>query len=131
LIFAFDPEKSAELIADETIRKTITILTQVLYAWLMTFGLLGVFEVLLTKERRWVRYLSDSSYWMYLVHLPLIIAGQTLLLSVEMPAFAKFALLANISTVFLLVSYALFVRYTPIGMLLNGKRTRPRQTASD
>lgn len=131
LVFAFDTQRSAELIASETIRLFVTNLTQVLYAWLMTFGLLGLFESVLTKERYWVRYLSDSSYWLYLVHLPLIIAGQALLLSVDLPAVTKFALLASIGTVILLATYALFVRHTPIGTLLNGKRARIRQVSPD
>ena len=109
-------------------------LSQVLYAWLMTFGLLGLFEAVLAKERRWVRYLSDSSYWMYLAHLPLILVGQALLLTVEMSPIMKTLVLTNGSALLLLVTYALFIRYTPIGTLLNGKRTRARDgltSASD
>jgi len=131
LIFAYDTQRSTELIANETLRLFVMHLMQVLYAWLMTFGLLGLFETVLNKERYWVRYLSDSSYWLYLVHLPLIIAGQALLLSVDLPAIAKFALLAGIGTTILLATYALFVRYTPIGTLLNGKRARIQRAGSE
>ena len=84
-----------------------------------------LFEAVLAKERRWVRYLSDSSYWMYLAHLPLILVGQALLLTVEMSPIVKTLVLTNGSALVLLVTYALFIRYTPIGTLLNGKRTRP------
>ena len=130
LIFAFDTEKATKLVADDSVRMAITNVLQVLYAWLMTFGLLGLFEALLAKERRWVRYVSDSSYWLYLAHLPLIVAGQTILLSVDMHATGKFALLVTGGTLILLVTYALFVRHTPIGHLLNGKRPRSGQADS-
>lgn len=132
LILGYDAERSAKLVADESLRRMLMNLTQVLYAWLMTFGLLGLFEAVLAKERRWVRYLSDSSYWMYLAHLPLILVGQALLLTVEMSPIVKTLVLTNGSALVLLVTYALFIRYTPIGTLLNGKRTRPgRAVAKD
>ena len=39
----------------------------------------------------------------------------------------KFALICVVITGFLLLCYQGFVRYTPLGTLLNGKRTRPGQ----
>ena len=68
-----------ELAGDDATRRLLANLGQVLYAWLMIFGLMGLFETLLSRERPGVRYVSDSSYWLYLVHVPLIIAGQALL----------------------------------------------------
>jgi hypothetical protein len=69
-----------------------------------------------------VRYVSDSSYWLYLVHVPLIIAGQALLRGLDLPAVVKFTLLIAVATAILLVSYRFLVRYTWIGRLLNGPR---------
>ncbi|MCP4966050.1 MAG: acyltransferase family protein [bacterium] len=71
------------------------------------------------------RYLSDSAYWLYLAHLPLIIAGQALIRDWDTPASVRFLGLCAISTLILLASYQLFIRYTPIGWLLNGRRTPP------
>jgi hypothetical protein len=45
----------------------------------MAFGCVGMFRSLLTRENRVIRYLSDSSYWLYLAHLPLCIVGQALI----------------------------------------------------
>jgi peptidoglycan/LPS O-acetylase OafA/YrhL len=99
---------------------------QVLYAWLMTFGLLGLCQALLAHDRPWVRFVSDSSYWLYLVHLPLVIFGQGLLLRTGWPALVEFGVLLVASSAVLLVSYRYLVRYTPIGTLLNGRRVRER-----
>jgi peptidoglycan/LPS O-acetylase OafA/YrhL len=77
-----------------------------------------------------VRYVSDSSYWLYLVHLPLIIVGQVLVRGLELPAMVKFTVLVAGATVILLVSYQLLVRYTWIGRLLNGPRTRRQSHGS-
>ncbi len=72
-----------------------------------------------------MRYVSDSSYWLYLVHLPLIMIVQAAVRTWELPVFIKFALVCTVTTAILLASYQLFVRYTPIGTLLNGPRHRP------
>ena len=70
-----------------------------------------------------MRYVSDSSYWQYLVHVPLVIAGQALLRELNLPAMVKLTLLIAVATAILLVSYRFLVRYTWIGRLLNGPRT--------
>lgn len=124
LMFGSDTERAAGSLPDEVVRRWVSALLQVLYAWLMTLGVLGLFESLLTKDRPWVRYVSDSSYWLYLVHLPLIILGQAVLLRTALPPLAEFVILTLATTAALLVSYHFVVRYTPVGTLLNGKRTR-------
>jgi peptidoglycan/LPS O-acetylase OafA/YrhL len=100
-------------------------LAQVIYAWAMCFGLIGLFRRFLAQERRGARYLSDSSYWLYLAHLPLIIVTGAWIRDWDLPAGVKFIGVTVAVTIVLLVSYQLFVRYSPIGTLLNGKRTRP------
>ena len=103
----------------------LTAVLQAAYAWLMCFGTMGLFLIVASRERAWVRYVSDSSYWVYLWHLPLIIGGQWLLLSVNLSVHLKFVLIFAGVVGLLLVVYHLGVRYTPIGTMLNGKRTRP------
>jgi peptidoglycan/LPS O-acetylase OafA/YrhL len=98
---------------------------EVLYTWLMVFGLMGLFSKLFGRERRWMRYISDSSYWLYLAHLPLIMIAQWFVKDWELSPFLKFPLVCAAVTLVLLLSYQLFVRYTPIGTFLNGRRRRP------
>ena len=93
--------------------------------WMMLWCLLAA--------RRWLagrnammRWLADASYWVYLVHLPLLFAIQYRLIDVQMHWGAKFAI-ATLSTLALsFASYQLLVRHTVIGSLLNGKRSRAR-----
>ena len=75
-----------------------------------------------------MRYLSDSAYWLHLAHLPLVIVAQSWIRNWDLLAGVKFVGLTAAVTVLLLISYPLFVRYTPLGTLLNGKRTRPQKT---
>ena len=43
------------------------------YTWGMVVGLIGACRHFLRTERRGARYLADASYWMYLMHLPLLV----------------------------------------------------------
>jgi peptidoglycan/LPS O-acetylase OafA/YrhL len=105
-----------------------SVLIQASYAWLMTFGLMGIFSRVLSRESRVMRYLSDASYWLYLAHIPLIIAVQYWVRDWPLSAFVKFPIVCVVTSTVLLVSYQLFIRYTPIGTLLNGKHFRGEST---
>jgi hypothetical protein len=99
----------------------LNLLMQTLLIWNMAFGMMGMFHALIKKENIFIRYLSDSSYWIYIVHLPLVIVLQFLVKEWPTSAFLKF-LLINIATITLLLfSYHLLVRSTWIGWLLNGR----------
>ena len=103
----------------------MTVLFQSIFAWAMTFGCMGLFRALIRRENRTIRYISDSSYWLYLAHLALIVAGQMLVRDWPMPALVKLSLVFVFATGVLLVMYQLMVRYTWVGTMLNGKRFRP------
>ena len=96
----------------------------------MCFGSMGLFRWIASKERFWVRYLSDASYWLYLCHLPLVIGAQMLLVRWPVSVHLKFVLISTAVVAFLLLPYQTGVRYTVIGTILNGPRTRrPAQPA--
>ena len=108
-------------------RRPLSVLLQATYAWLMTFGAMGMFRSLFAAENKVMRYMSDSSYWLYLVHLPLIIVVQLLVCSWLLPSSLKFFLVCTLTIVLSLVSYQWCVRYTLLGTLLNGPRRRPER----
>ncbi len=97
---------------------------QVAFTWLVCFGLMGLFRCVAVKERFWVRYMSDASYWLYLCHLPLVVGGQMLVLNWPVSVHLKFGLICTVVVAVLLVVYQFGVRYTLIGTMLNGPRTR-------
>ena len=99
---------------------------QVSFAWLASFGMMGLFRWVAGRERYWVRYMSDASYWIYLWHLPLIIGGQLLATAWQMGPHAAYLLICAAATAVLLAAYQLGVRYTFIGATLNGPRQRRR-----
>jgi len=105
--------------------RVLSVFVQAAFPWLMTFGLMGVFRRVCAVESPSMRYLSDSAYWLYLVHLPLIIGAQYVVRDWPIPAVAKFLLIVVVVTSFLLWTYQVMVRYTWLGRFLNGPRTRP------
>ena len=109
---------------EEDWAKPLAIVLQMAFAWLMCFGLIGLFRLIASRERFWVRYVSDASYWLYLWHLPLIVIAFELLVGWRIGSHIKFVLINVSVTALLLVVYQFAVRYTPIGTMLNGKRTR-------
>lgn len=94
------------------------------YAWLMIYGCLGLFRQLFSRPNPTMRYLSDSSYWLYLAHLPLVMALQIALMNVALPSYLKLLIICAITFAILLLSYQFMVRYTWIGTMLNGKKYR-------
>ena len=98
---------------------------QAAYPWFITFGLMGLFRRYCPADNATMRYLSDSAYWLYLAHLPLIIAAQLAVKDWPIPALAKFLLIVTVVTAFLLWTYQTLVRYTWLGRFLNGPRARP------
>lgn len=98
---------------------------QVLYAWGITIGLIGLVRAIPGLHRPWVRYTSDASYWMYLAHLPLVLLIVPWVAVVGLAWPLTFVVSGLLVTGLLLWSYQSFIRYGAVGRLLNGPRTRP------
>jgi glucan biosynthesis protein C len=91
----------------------------------MVYGSIGFFLRYFRSESSLWRYISDASYWMYLIHLMIIAGLQVFLLNFPLPALVKFASILTLTFVITLVSYHYFIRYTWVGNLLHGKRQKP------
>lgn len=102
--------------------RLVATLLQAAYAWAMCAGLMGLFRRFIRRERFWIRYLSDASYWMYLAHMPLVLLAQSWVRDWPLAAVWKFLMVCGGVSVILLVTYQLLVRPTWVGRLLNGPR---------
>lgn len=105
----------------------VSTLVEAACAWLMCFGLMGLFRWVASRESITVLYFSDASYWTYLVHLPLVIAGQLVVVGMPVHYHFKFLIVCAGVTLIVLATYQFAVRYTIIGRTLNGPRTRRQQ----
>ena len=96
-----------------------------LLGWSLVVLFLGAFVKWGAQPRPWVSYLSDASYWCYLVHLPIVVALQILVADLAWPGLLKYAIVMTGTIAACLGSYHAAVRYTFIGAALNGPRERP------
>lgn len=99
-----------------------------LIGWSMVLLFLGAFVRWGERPRAWVSYVSDASYWCYLLHLPVVVALQILVADLPWPGLLKYALLMTVTIAVCLGTYHAFVRYTFLGAALNGPRERPGQS---
>ena len=66
--------------------RLLATVLQPAYAWAMSLGLIGLFCRLFPHPRSAVSWLADASYWMYLVHVPLVMVAQLLVREWPLPA---------------------------------------------
>ena len=104
----------------------LTNLCQLFFAWLMIFGFIGFFRRFFSKENKKVRYISDASYWIYIAHMPLIFGLQFWVSKWPYSSFLKFLFIFTITLGILILIYESAIRYTWVGTMLNGKRTREK-----
>ena len=81
-------------------------------------------ERYLSRESKVLRYVSGSSYWVYLVHLPVLLWVQALIGNLDLDVWAKLAIAIGATSTISLLAYELFVRHTFLGAFLNGRRAR-------
>jgi glucan biosynthesis protein C len=90
--------------------------------WLLILGVAGLFLRYLGDHSAYRRYLCDSSYFLYIAHMPVIIAFQLLLRDVPLPPLAKIFIALAATIAVLMPIYRFAVRPTFIGAVLNGRR---------
>ena len=85
-----------------------------LIIWLLVLGVTGFFLRGNDRPNRFLRYLADASYWLYLVHFPLMIWTPILLAPLQAPVLIKLSLVLVITSGLMLAAYELLVRSTPL-----------------
>jgi glucan biosynthesis protein C len=95
--------------------------------WASLLALIGIANRYLNRPRPTLRYLADSSYWIYLSHMPALVLIVGLLALTTLGTATQFGIVMLCSLAASLITYPLFVRYTVIGRVLNGPRERARK----
>lgn len=93
--------------------------------WSLVWCTIGLFRKTCRKPNAIIRYVADSSYWMYLLHLPIVVWLQVALSEAPLNWAVKLAIVSFGTFGLCLLSYDLFVRSTFLGAIINGRR-RPR-----
>ena len=98
--------------------------------WGWSFAVVGGATRFLAHASDTVRYVADASYWIYLVHLPVVAAMQVLVGHQPWHWTVKFPLVVIVSFAVLFLSYRALVRPTFIGQILNGRKYPRTSNAS-
>jgi glucans biosynthesis protein C len=91
---------------------------------LLTVGFIGLFNGTVKKSKPFWSYIADSAYWVYLIHMPIVLTTQLLLLNSPVPGLLRFPVVILVAVVISFSSYHFFIRYTWVGTLLNGQRVK-------
>jgi hypothetical protein len=100
-----------------------------LFPWLTVFGALGTLLRTRPAKGPLMRSLTESSFWIYLIHVPVVALIQLALLPTAWPVPVKFAIVTAAGLGLSLASYGPCVRHSLIGAVVNGARKRAPRSA--
>jgi len=92
--------------------------------WFLLYGFIGFFLKYFNNYSARGRYLSNASYWIYLVHFPMVFFLQAAFININLSVYLKFTLVVVISLALSMLSYHYLVRDRFIGRFLNGGKTK-------
>lgn len=84
----------------------------------LAFGVIGIFLRLVKHESRAWAYLTKSSYWVYLVHLPIVFVLLNLFSHLGIPALPNVFLTFLCASGLSFLGYEILVRRTPLNRIL-------------
>ncbi len=92
--------------------------------WSLVLLTIGLFKKFFDRPNPAIRYVADSSYWLYLVHLPVVLWLQVAFAELPWHWSLKLAAISVITVGLSLLIYDLLIRPTLIGRTLNGLRKK-------
>jgi peptidoglycan/LPS O-acetylase OafA/YrhL len=115
---------SVHFYMEESINEILSLklIIKALTSWLFIFGVTGLFLRYGSNYSKRMRYISDSSYWVYLLHLPLTLVIPGLIADWPLPANLKLLIVVTITSIICFGTYHYLVRGTFIGKFLNGRK---------
>jgi peptidoglycan/LPS O-acetylase OafA/YrhL len=122
-----------ELFAEgaSSVERQLFAITYAFASWCWMFAATGFALRFLSAPSTVRRYLADASYWIYLVHYPIVVVLQVALATVHWHWLVKLAIILLVTFGIALATYHLLVRFTIIGRALNGRQfPRPSATKS-
>jgi peptidoglycan/LPS O-acetylase OafA/YrhL len=90
--------------------------------WAWTFAIVGTALRFFNQRSSVRRYLADASYWIYLMHLPVLFFLQAAVMDLHWHWSTKFLFVLMTTLAVSLASYHVLVRDTVLGVILNGRR---------
>ena len=104
------------------VRHLGAVLACALCTWSLIFLFLGCALRFFDRDSPWIVYVSQSAYWVYLVHLPLVELAGWWLLQFDFSGLLKFLLVCGFSASVAFVTFHYWVQNTWISDFLYGRR---------
>jgi glucan biosynthesis protein C len=98
------------------------MLSYAVMMWSLVSVTIGVCKRLFTRPSTVVSYVADSSYWLYLIHLPIVLWLQIAFAELPLHWLIKLISISAITILVSIILYDALIRSTFIGAALNGKR---------
>jgi peptidoglycan/LPS O-acetylase OafA/YrhL/dienelactone hydrolase len=98
---------TAGVLAEKGQLRLLGLLAVGLVCWLMLFGVWGLLARYVHRESRVLRYLAAASFWIYLVHIPFLVALQSSLAQTHLEVVLRYALTVTGTLALAIGSYAL------------------------
>ena len=111
-----------------TDEKAIAAAVTALAVYASAFAAMGLCLRFLSGHSAIRRYLADASYWVYILHLPLVMLAQVWVLDWAGPWWLKLGGVSLGVFAVCLITYELLIRHTFMGQWLNGRRVPWRKT---
>lgn len=93
-----------------------------LMMWSLVILTMGICQRLFATPNRVMSYLAESAYWVYLIHLPIVVYLQVAFAELPLYWLLKLTTISVLTLLLSLLLYHAFVRNSFIGAVLNGRR---------
>lgn len=98
------------------------VLANGLCTWTLIYLFMGGALRFFDRASPWVLYVSQSAYWVFLVHLPLVFFAGWWLLQFDLPAAFKFLIVCAFASTVAFLSFHYWVQKTWVSDFLHGRR---------
>lgn len=99
----------------ENYNSMIIVLLYVISSWFWFFTFIALCLRFFNSKNRVINYLSGASYWIYLIHVPIVGYLQTKFIKTNLNAGMQYLLVFSITLSICLITYQLFVKRTSLG----------------
>lgn len=99
-----------------------SVLANALCTWALIYFFIGAALRFFDRPSPWIEYTAQSSYWVFLIHMPLVALAGWWLVQFDLPAVLKFLLVCAFASVIAFATFHYGVQKTWISSFLHGRR---------
>jgi glucan biosynthesis protein C len=98
------------------------VLANAACTWALACLFLGGTQRWFDRESPWIQYVSQSSYWVFLIHMPLVTVAGWWLVQYDFPSPLKFLLVCGFTAIVAFLTFHYWVQKTWLSSFLHGRR---------